>query len=58
MRHKEISSLEPNNLTHDQLDLQNLVYVDLPEKSEGMRTLVQKARPTYKAISRCKRNKN
>ena len=34
--------IRAQNLTHDQLDLQNLVYVDLPEKSEGMRTLVQK----------------
>ena len=34
--------IRAQNLKHDQLDLQNLVYVDLPEKSEGMRTLVQK----------------
>ena len=33
--------IRAQNLKHDQLDLQNLVYVDLPEKSEGMRTLVQ-----------------
>ena len=34
--------IRAQNLKHDQLDLQNLVYVDVPEKSEGMRTLVQK----------------
>ena len=41
MRSMGTSSSELKNLKYDQLDLADIAFVDLPDKSEGMRTCVQ-----------------